>query len=312
MKDNFVGNQKYLKLMNEKKELSRSASVVARTMYEAMKIMKENNGAMAFSAITEKLPEVIAFTEWEQERTSEKTPQPRWLVNTIFYSVEYARAALIRKEAGVWYLTEDGEKALSLSPEEVFAIAHTAYREYQKENGKHQTIDEDVEEVEEMTEEMILAEAEGKAWEGVARKIRTLSPYEFQDVCGALLRAMGYYTPFIAPKGKDGGIDIEAYENPTGVGERIFAQVKHMPTTAVDVTVVRNLAALLKKNGDAGIVFSSGTFTNDAIRFARENKNNIRLIGATELIRLWIDYYDMLTEEDRALLPLKAVYYVAR
>lgn len=84
-----------------------------------------------------------------------------------------------------------------------------------------------------------------------------------------------------------------------------------MPTTAIDVTVVRNLAALLKKDSDTGIVFTSGTFTNDAVRFAREHKSNIRLIGFTELVKLWIKNYDSLSEEDRLFLPLKAVYFIA-
>lgn len=298
--------------MSEKKELSRSASVVAKTMYEAMWMMKKSEGSMAFSQIVERISEEVDFSVWEIQNTSEKTPQPRWLVNMMFYSVEYVRAGLIKKESGVWYLTADGEKALSMTAEQVFAVAHTAYRQYQKANNRHEEIDDDMEEVEEMTAEMIVSEAESTAQDGISRRVRALNPYEFQDFCAALLRGMGYYVPFIAPKGKDGGIDIIAYENAAGVGGRVVAQVKHYPTTPVDVAAVRNLAALLKKDGDTGIVFSSGTFTNDAIRFAREQKNNIRLIGATELIRLWIDNYEGLPEEERALLPLKPVYYVAR
>lgn len=297
--------------MSEKKELSKSASVVAKTMYEAMRMMKENNGSMLFSTLRQLIPERISLNEWESANSSEKTQQPRWLVNMLFYSVEYATASLIKKNAGVWYLTNEGEKALSLTPEKVFEIAHTAYRQYQKENDKHQTIDEDVEEVSELTDEMILSEAESTAQEGVSKRIKEMNPYEFQDLCASLLRGMGYYTPFVAPKGKDGGIDIVAYENPAGVGQRIIAQVKHMPTTAIDVTVVRNLAALLKKDSDTGIVFTSGTFTNDAVRFAREHKSNIRLIGFTELVKLWIKNYDSLSEEDRLFLPLKAVYFIA-
>jgi len=298
--------------MGENKELSRSASVVARTMYEAMKLIKQNEGTMSFAAIKEEIPTILTFNEWESANTSEKTQQPRWLVNMLFYSVEYVKAGLIRKDVGVWYLTEEGEKALALTPQQVFEIAHTAYRQFQKENDKHETIDEDVEEVSELTDEMIVTEAESTAQEGISKRIKTMNPYEFQDLCASLLRGMGYYTPFIAPKGKDGGIDIVAYENAAGVGQRIIAQVKHMPTTAIDVTIVRNLAALLKKDSDTGIVFSSGTFTNEAIRFAREHKSNIRLIGFTELVKLWIKYYDSLSEEDRLLLPLKAVYYVLK
>ena len=298
--------------MNEKKELSRSASVVAKTMYEAMKLMKRNEGAMPFSAIRDELPNRVAFSEWERADTSEKTQQPRWLVNTMFYSVEYVKAGLIQKDNGVWYLTADGEKALFLTAEQVFEIAHTAYRKYEKENNKYETIDEDVKEVEELTDEMILSDAQSVAQEGISKKIQGLDPYEFQKLCAALLRGLGYYIPFIAPKGKDGGIDIVAYENAAGVGQRVIVQVKHMPTTSIDVTIVRNLAALLKKDSDTGIVFTSGTFTNEAIRFAREHKSNIRLIGATELVKLWIENYDLLCEDDKLYLPLKAVHYVAR
>jgi predicted Mrr-cat superfamily restriction endonuclease len=38
---------------------------------------------------------------------------------------------------------------------------------------------------------------------------------------------MGYHTPFISPKGKDGGIDIIAYQDPLGLKTpRIKVQVK--------------------------------------------------------------------------------------
>ena len=33
--------------------------------------------------------------------------------------------------------------------------------------------------------------------------------------CGVTKRD-GYYTPFVAPKGKDGGIDLIAYQDPLG------------------------------------------------------------------------------------------------
>ena len=298
--------------MSEKKELSRSASVVARSMFEAMKMMKKNEGSISFSEIQEKLPNIIVYNEWERADTSEKTRQPRWLVNTLFYSVEYVKAGLIEKDSGIWYLTDKGDKALQLTAEKVFEIAHTEYRQYKKQNNKHEEIDEDIEEVRELTPDMVIKEAEGVAQEGIVKKIRSLDAYEFRKLCASLLRSMGYYTPFIAPKGKDGGIDIVAYENAAGVGNRVIAQVKHTPTTSTDVTIIRNLAALLRKDGDTGIVFTSGTFTNDAIRFARETKSNIRLINQSELIKLWIDNYSRLSEEDRDLLPLKPVYYISR
>lgn len=58
---------------------------------------------------------------------------------------------------------------------------------------------------------------ESNAREGIRKFIVSKSPYEFQDMVAALLRAMGYHRPFIAPTGKDGGIDITAYLDPLGV-----------------------------------------------------------------------------------------------
>ena len=55
-----------------------------------------------------------------------------------------------------------------------------------------------------------------QALEGFREHIAKMNPYEFQDLVAALLRAMGYYTPFVSPKGKDGGIDIVAYQDPLG------------------------------------------------------------------------------------------------
>ena len=45
------------------------------------------------------------------------------------------------------------------------------------------------------------------ALEGLSKFIRGKNPYEFQDIVAALLRVIGYYTPFISPRGKDGGLD---------------------------------------------------------------------------------------------------------
>ncbi len=75
-----------------------------------------------------------------------------------------------------------------------------------------------------------LAQIEEQAIDGIIQFINKKNPYEFQDLVAALLRAMGYYTPFISPKGKDGGIDIIAYQDPLGTKTpRIKVQVKHYP-----------------------------------------------------------------------------------
>lgn len=61
--------------------------------------------------------------------------------------------------------------------------------------------------------------------------LRGYAPYEFQDLSAAVLRAMEYYTPLVAPLGKDGGFDIIAYRHALGTQQpRIKMQIKHRET----------------------------------------------------------------------------------
>ena len=122
---------------------------------------------------------------------------------------------------------------------------------------------------------------------------------------------MGYYTPFIAPKGKDGGIDIIAYQDPLGTTQpQLKVQVKHYPKNPISVDVVRSLGGILVKEGEVGLLVTSGSFTNDAKKEARNYHRRLRLIDIDEFIELWIRYYNKMTEADRMLLPITPIYFI--
>jgi restriction system protein len=106
-----------------------------------------------------------------------------------------------------------------------------------------------------------------------------MNPYEFQYLVAALLRAMGYFTPYVSPKGRDGGIDIIAYQDPLGANvPRIKTQVKHRPDAAIPVEDIRGLSGLLNQDGDIGLFVTSGRFTSEADRFARDSHKHVKLI----------------------------------
>ena len=136
------------------------------------------------------------------------------------------------------------------------------------------------------------------------------TPYEFQDMVAALLRAMGYYIPFVAPKGKDGGVDVIAYSDPLGATKPILkVQVKHhKENNTVSVDIVHKILGVAK--GDTSIIVTSGRFTEDARITARQN--NVRLIDGTEFIALWIEYYTKMSEDDKRLMPIEPVYFIKR
>ena len=154
-------------------------------------------------------------------------------------------------------------------------------------------------------------DVEEVAMSGIEKFVDTKNPYEFQELVAALLRGMGYYTPFVAPKGKDGGVDIIAYRDPLGtVTPRIKVQVKHREQSAT-VQEVRQLMGLLQKDGDVGIFVSSGGFTSDCKTTAIGSHIHIELIDLARFIGLWQEFYHKLTDEDKNLLPLLPVYFLS-
>ena len=112
--------------------------------------------------------------------------------------------------------------------------------------------------------------AQSSAQEGLVNFVSTREAYEFQDMVAALLRSMGYHTPFVAPRGPDGGVDIIAYRDPLGTSApRISVQVKQRPDSKASVQEVRELSGLLRRDGDTGLFVSTGGFAKDALNLSK-------------------------------------------
>lgn len=151
---------------------------------------------------------------------------------------------------------------------------------------------------------------EERATNGIREYLKNKNPYEYQDLVAALLRAMGYHTPFIAPKGKDGGIDIIAYLDPLGAQTpRIKVQVKHKPDTTIGAADVRALSGILKA-GDIALFVTSGTYSADARNAASSSDKFLRLIDGDEFIEMWQEYYPKMTDEDKNILLLKQISFL--
>ena len=297
-------------------ELSRSEQIAAKTQYEALKILKEAGGSLSGREVVASIKNRLNFNSWELE-ILEKTGNIRWESIFYFYTINLMKAGYLRKNKRIWYLTEEGEKALNKSPLELHLSAKAAYVKWNKENKAQTSKAEENEPIEELSDESQLQRAtidqiESEAIEGIKEYINQKNPYEFQDLVAALLRAMKYYTPFISPKGKDGGIDIVAYRDPLGASEpHIKVQVKHKPDSAVPVNDIRSLMGLLSnKTGEIGLFVTSGRFTPDAEKVARDSSVHVRLIDIDSFIQLWQQFYDALTDEEKNWLPLYKIYFL--
>jgi restriction system protein len=302
----------------ETKQQSLSKQTASKTIFAAFKILKAAGGQLPGREVINKVREQITLTDWEKQ-IYEKTGYVRWESIFHFYTIDCIKAGYLRKNKGVWYLTDEGDKAISLGPIELLESATKVYKQWAAENKLHKTDGSkeltpptiEIEQNPSQEQKANLDIVEEQAISGIKEFIKAKNPYEFQDLIAALLRAMKYHTPFISPKGKDGGLDIVAYSDPLGAtAPRLKIQVKHKPESSVPVDDIRSLTGLLNKDGDVGLFVTSGYFTSEAERSARESHRHIRLIDIDTFISLWQEFYPSLTDEDKNKLPLQPIYFL--
>jgi restriction system protein len=294
--------------MTSKKKSSPTRALAAKVIYAGLSILRDNGKELPIRDLMEKVRKQVDLDAWAKEQY-EKTGHVRWQSIFHFFSIDCVKAGYLIKKGGVWYLTPEGDDALKLGPEMLLENATRSYRKWRAENPVTQ--EEDGEPEEQAVELPSYDDIEQRAIEGLQRYINAKNPYEFQDLVAALLRGMGYYTPFVAPKGKDGGVDIMAYRDPLGTqSPRIQVQIKHKQAST-SVQEVRQLMGLLQKEGDVGMFVSTAGFSPDARTAARGSHIHVELIDLNRFINLWQEFYDKLKDEDKSLLPLRPIFFLS-
>jgi restriction system protein len=297
------------------KKAAPSTLLAEKVIHAALLSLKERGGEAPVRVVMADVASRATLDDYARE-VYEKTGLIRWQSLLHFFSIDCVKAGLLIKKQGIWYLTPEGEKALNRSPADLLTFVRAEYARWkgqQSKDDQHEPADlsKGIEAVEEQNEAANLDRIQQLASDGLVRQMQSRSPYELQDLVAGLLRGMGYYTPFVAPRGKDGGIDVVAYRDPLGtLSPRIRVQVKHREATAT-VMEVRQLIGVLRKDGDVGLFVSTGGFTADARAAARDAHTHVELVDAERLIALWQEFYGRMSDEDKALLPLVPVFAYA-
>jgi restriction system protein len=87
-------------------------------------------------------------------------------------------------------------------------------------------------------------------------------------------------------------------------------QIKHRDQKTT-VKEVRELEGLLRKDGDIGLLVSSGGFTSEVEREIRASSKHIETMDLDRLISLWQQHYEHLRETGKQRLPLVKLYFLA-
>jgi len=286
---------------------------------ELFNILMAAPDGMQASAALQALAGRVTLTPYEAD--SYDSGGRRFEKIVRFATVDCVKAGWLVKDKGIWSITEEGRKAhMELpDPEAFYRRACKLYAEWRAaqpdaESGAASRASaavsaDDVDAAKAVS--VTFEESEEQAWAEISQYLRSMNPFDFQDLVADLLRAMSYYVTWVSPPGKDGGIDILAWPDALGTRlPRIKVQVKRQQQ-AVSVEGLRSFMALLGDD-DVGLFVCIGGFTKDAEAEARtQEKRRVTLIGLEKLFDLWDEHYDKLTDQARRRLPLRSIRFLA-
>lgn len=258
-----------------------------------------------------------SFELSEYEKGTYGSGEPRFDKIVRFATVDCVKAGWLLKNKGQWTISDAGKAAYAKfkDPEVFYKEAVKLYREWK--HGRipiltgESKLSEDAE-PDDKAVSITFEQAEEQAWQEVRQYLETMPPYDFQALVAALLKGMGYHIAWIAPPGRDGGVDIQAQNDPLGAKPpRIKVQVKRLTTQKVSVEGLRSFLALLGED-DVGLFVSMAGFTKEAEDLARtQEKRRVTLVDLERLFDLWVEHYSKLDESARRSLPLQPIYFLA-
>jgi restriction system protein len=181
---------------------------------------------------------------------------------------------------GIWKLTRAGwSMALDLQ---------TATQIYSRPTGKahnKSTETDDAPSDDEMQVELPGTDS----WEIQLKKIlRSLPPEGFERLCAAIMTANGLHATKVNGHSGDKGIDGEGFLSFDALGlvsARVAWQCKRFKDGAVGSEAVRNFRGSLDHTTAHGILFTTSTFTGEAVQEANQpSKQPIKLVDLGDLL----------------------------
>lgn len=285
--------------------------VLIRKLFEIL--LAQPDGMRASEALTV-LAKAVELTDYEAGEYDSGGRRFEKIVR--FATVDCVKAGWLLKEKGVWSVTDQGEQAFRAiqNPEAFYREAVRLYWHWKKAQPADEDVGEeaDIGSAVEKSASITLEKAEESAWEEIEAYLAAMNEYDFQKLVGNLLDAMGYYVGWIAPPGKDGGVDLLAFNDPLGTRPpRIKVQVKrNARSSKIDVVGLRSFMAVLGDD-DVGLFVALSGFTKAAESEARQSHRRVTLIDTTHLVELWTEHHAKLDDTARQRLPLRPVWFLA-
>jgi restriction system protein len=161
----------------------------------------------------------------------------------------------------------------------------------------------------ETLEENVPFNIEGFAQDQLRNYItRKFAGHDLAKLVGEILRAEGY-SVMISPEGPDGGVDVLAGGGKTGFEPPLIAVQVKSGAGVTDAPTLRQLQGAMNDfNATHGLFVSWGGFNAGALKASRKTFFSVQLWDSDELIQHLTSCYDNLSDEMKALIPLKRIW----
>lgn len=236
----------------------------------------------------------------------------KWFGWMRWYASPFVHDGFLTCKGGVWSITPEGVDALPEGEESLMEFLAEKSREYNKARQGGDTTEDatdgpNAEERAQSDMEIRQGDETGDIRSHILAKSAD-SQYG-ENLAAALLRALGYAVKQ-TPQSNDGGIDAIATKGELTVS-RLFVQVKNQQAP-VGEPPMRDLAGVLtnKSDTDTGLFVSFSGFLPSSKSFAKSSNRHIELMDGFRFIDLWCKHYDKLSDKDKALLPVKPIYFL--
>ncbi|MBO6219768.1 MAG: restriction endonuclease [Treponema sp.] len=239
------------------------------------------------------------------EEKSQMIPSKRQstMYNRVVWAKTYMKKAglLTDVRRGFFQITERGLSVLAESPDRIDIKFLNQFEEFKTFHAiQHEKKKSDTEDdlLETQTPDDLLAEGYKRLSENLAdellEKILSCSPKFFENLVVDLLVCMGYggsvdEAASVVGKSGDEGIDGIIKEDKLGL-DAIYIQAKRWQGTVGRPEIQKFAGALLGQKANKGVFITTGSFSTEAVDYARNVSQKIVLIDGQKLASLMIEH----------------------
>lgn len=267
-----------------------------------------DQGERSVAEVTEAVADQMGLTPEDKLVTLPSGTQPTYY-NRIAWSITHLTKAefLERPSRGRVKITERGLECLRKNPSRIDMRTlreFEGYRNFSKkksQNGAGESVQLELIErpisadltPEEQLDAAFL-EMKSALADDLLKRVKSASPKFFEHLVVRLLIAMGYGggdldRAEVTGKSGDDGIDGVIREDRLGL-DSIYVQAKRWENTVPPAQIDQFVGSLMRKKAKKGVFITSGAFSENARRAAREAAVTVRLIDGEELAELMIQY----------------------